>query len=87
LQDITKTITGINTMATAVQQFQNLGSIWKNEDLSKGQKVLQTITNLSFSLPMFAKGLTAAGQAMGLLQVATGKQAAAAALAEVANGK
>jgi hypothetical protein len=52
---------GISRVAMGIQQVQNLGSIWKNSDLSGGQKLLQTITNLSFSLPMLVTGLKTLG--------------------------
>lgn len=62
---------GIAQVGSAIQQIQNLGSIWKNSDLSGGQKLLQTITNLAFSLPMLASGFTKATTAIGLMRVAT----------------
>jgi len=62
-------------MSRALQQFQNLGSIWKNADLSTGQKILQTITNLSFSLPMLINGFRKVSTSLNLLSIMTKKQA------------
>ncbi len=47
---------GISQMAMAMQQLKNIGSIFSNDDLTAGQKMLQLITNLSFSLPMLING-------------------------------
>jgi len=57
IQNITKFVSGIGQAGMAIQQIQNLGSIWKNSDLSGGEKLLQTVTNLAMSLPMLGKGL------------------------------
>jgi uncharacterized phage infection (PIP) family protein YhgE len=35
----------------AIQGIKNLGSIWENEDLSTGEKILQTMTSMSMILP------------------------------------
>ena len=35
----------------AIQGIKNLGSIWENEDLSTGEKILQTMTGMSMILP------------------------------------
>lgn len=47
----------VTSLAFAWQSFQSLGSLWANEDLSLGDKVLQTILNLSMTLPMAIEGL------------------------------
>jgi hypothetical protein len=60
---------GIAQIGSAIQQVQNLGSIWANSDLSTGQKLLQTITNLSISLPMLVTGFTKATTALGLMEI------------------
>ena len=54
---ITKTVTGLSSLAFGIQSIQNLGSIWKNEDASTGEKILSTITALSVALPMLTTGL------------------------------
>ncbi|MBQ2174188.1 MAG: hypothetical protein II453_03635, partial [Alphaproteobacteria bacterium] len=41
--------------------LKNIGSIWSNDDLSKSEKMLQTIQNVAFTVPMLTnslKGLT-----------------------------
>ena len=62
---------GITQVGNAIRQIQNLGSIWKNADLSSGEKLLQTITNISASLPMLINGFIKATTSMGLVKVAT----------------
>jgi len=71
IENWAKAAGGIAQVGSAIQQIQNLGSIWKNSDLSGGQKLFQTITNLSISLPMLANGFTKATVALGLMKVAT----------------
>lgn len=48
--------TGVMNLGSAIQNLQNLGSIWSNEDLTTGEKLLQTVTNLAFTLPMLISG-------------------------------
>lgn len=38
------------------QSFQSLGSLWMNTDVELGDKVLQTVMNLSMNLPMLISG-------------------------------
>jgi len=71
VQNVVELASGIARLGSAIQQIQNLGSVWKNEDLSIGQKLLQTITNLAISLPMLATGFTTAATSLGLMTVAT----------------
>ena len=47
IKTILDTINAVQQLTFAWQAFQNLGSIWTNEDLSKGEKILQTIMNLT----------------------------------------
>ena len=75
---------GVAQVGSAIQQIQNLGSIWKNSDLSGGQKLLQTITNLSISLPMLASGFTKATTALGLMKTMTTAEAVAAGISSTA---
>lgn len=59
--DIQKMVTvagSLGQIANSIRQLQNLGSIWKDKDLSFNQKMLQTITNIGFSLPMLVNGFT-----------------------------
>lgn len=49
---IVKTVSALGQLAGAIRSIVNLGSIWKNQDLSTGQKILQTITNLGMAIPM-----------------------------------
>ena len=86
IENFAKMAGGIASVGTSIQQLQNLGSIWKNEDLTTGQKLLQTITNLAISLPMLTTGFTKAMTAMKLMEVTTYKNSAAAAAAITANG-
>lgn len=46
----------IGQLASVYQSFLNLGSLWKDEDVSTGEKILQTILNLSTAIPMLISG-------------------------------
>ena len=56
LQKITESITGavgaLGQLASSMSTLSNLPSIWSNKDLSDSEKMLQTITNIGFALPM-----------------------------------
>lgn len=57
IQSIIEVTSAIGQLSFAWQSFQNLGSLWVNEDLNTGEKILQTITNLSFMLPSLINGI------------------------------
>jgi hypothetical protein len=57
IDDVVDLAGGMANMASAAQQFINLGSIWQNEDLSTGEKLLQTVSSLAFALPMLMSGI------------------------------
>ena len=78
IENYTKMAGGIAQVGSAIMQVQNLGSVWKNQDLTTGQKLLQTITNLAISLPMLATGFTKATTALGLMKTMTTAEAVAA---------
>lgn len=83
IETITKTVSGLGEVAFGIQQIQHLGSIWKNSDLSGSQKLLQTIINISFSLPMVTKGIGSLAKTFGVFSAAQ-EAATAAGLAEKA---
>ena len=58
LQNITAMVGGIGQLIFAWQTFQSLGSLWSNEDLTSGEKVLQTILLLSTTIPSVVSGFT-----------------------------
>ncbi len=78
IENFAKLAGGISQVGMSIQTIQNLGSIWKNSDLEEGQKWLQTITNLSFTLPMLGSGLASMAKATGLVTIYTKAEAAAA---------
>ena len=52
-KSIINTVGAIGQLASAWQSLANLPSIWSNDDLTGSEKLLQTITNLSFVIPSF----------------------------------
>jgi len=61
---------GIAQVGSAIQQISNIGSIWKNEDLTAGEKMLQITTNLAMSVPLLANGLGKLLTPLGLIKTA-----------------
>lgn len=51
IQNFVKITGAIGQMTFAAQSFMNLGNIWSDENLSDGEKFLQTVTNLSMIIP------------------------------------
>lgn len=58
VSNISSAIGAVGQLAFAWQSFQNLGSIWKNEDLEFGEKFGQTVMNLGMTLPMLVFAIT-----------------------------
>jgi len=52
IKNITTAIGAVGQLAGAIQSLKNLGSIWDNKDLTTGEKLLQTVQNLGFVIPM-----------------------------------
>lgn len=57
IKAFTNLVAGIGQIASGLNSLVNITKIWKNENLSAGEKILQTFTNLSFTLPMLINGL------------------------------
>jgi len=38
-------------ISSALNALKNIGNIWNNEDLSTGEKLLQTLTSMGMLLP------------------------------------
>ena len=64
---------GITTLAMSIQQLKNIGSIWSNDDLTTGEKLLQTIMTLSMSIGMIIPALTRLNNVFNLVNGAEEK--------------
>lgn len=71
VQDIANIASAIGDLTVAWSGFQALGSLWAQEDLSFGEKLLQTVSNLVFILPQLAAGIKEF-QNLGVLSGAVG---------------
>lgn len=81
VQDLTNMAVAVGNLAFAWQSFQSLGSIWDNDDLEIGEKILQTIINLSMAIPMATTGIKDLGtgfQTLGQMILDYGKKRLAA---------
>ena len=52
-----KLTSGALNLCSALEQIIDLGSIWSDDDLSTGEKLLQTFTKLAFVIPMISSGV------------------------------
>ena len=75
--DLTKTIEGVTNLTggifnltSGVETLLGLGDIWSNEDLTGGEKLLQTVSSLSFALPQMINGFDKAKESFASLRVA-----------------
>lgn len=46
----------VGQLSFAWQSFQSLGSLWASDDIDGGEKLLQTVMNLSMAIPMIVSG-------------------------------
>lgn len=65
---IVSVVGGLGQLASGISAVKNLGGIWNNDDLSTGEKILQTLTNVGMSLPMLVSGFTAIQSSFKTLQ-------------------
>ena len=84
IQDIINMTSAVGDLAFAWQSFQSLGSIWENADLTEGEKLEQTILNLSVTIPMLVQGIE--GLISGLPALSTGIIALANGCLQIAAG-
>ena len=84
IQNITNSIAAISQLASSIMMLKNLGSIWSNEEISIGDKWLQTITIVASTLPLIYNSLetlnTAMGRSSTLIDVINAKKSAKNAL-------
>lgn len=57
LNNVIELTSAVGDLAFAWTSFQELGSLLANDDLSLGEKALQLITNLAFTLPQLIMGI------------------------------
>lgn len=57
ISSATEMISALGDLSFAWTSFQQLGSLWTNDDLTFGEKLVQTVTNLAFTLPQLTTAL------------------------------
>ena len=85
IETFTKAAGSVATLGRAIQQVQNLGSIWKNNDLSAGEKILQTTINLATTISMAIPAITNLNKFFKLLTASKAADAAASTADAAAN--
>lgn len=66
IQSVVDLAGAFGQVASAFNTIRQIGSIWSNDDLSTGEKILQTVTNLGFALPMLASSIGQVNQILGI---------------------
>ena len=61
-----KLVSSFGQLASAITSVSRIGSIWSNEDLTTGEKLLQTTTSLGFALPMLSNSLGLINKTLGI---------------------
>ena len=64
----------VGQLAFTWQSFQSLGSLWSDDSISLGDKLLETIMNLGMTLPMAVSGMMDMVAAYRTIKEATGAQ-------------
>ena len=72
--NLTNAVGAIGQLSFAWQSFQELGALWDNDDLSAGEKITQTILNLTFTIPMVISGIQDVVEAYKALKIALDAQ-------------
>lgn len=85
VQNVTDLATGFVGVVSGVETLIGLGDIWSNENLTGGEKFLQTITAISFGLPQIISGMSGMFQGIQGLVKAYQSFNAAKAAAEALN--
>ena len=83
-QQIINLVSGISSLATAIQSLMNIKDIINNEDLSAGEKAIQIITALSTALTIGSLGVSTLGGSFVKLTTILGIYAATEGIAEEA---
>ena len=68
--------------SSAISSIINLGDIWSNDDLTAGEKFLQTLTSIGFALPMLMNSIKQTKEGFGALKAMMEAYNARAAAAE-----
>lgn len=66
IQQSIQLVSSFGQLASAINTISRIGSIWSNEDLTTGEKILQTVTNLGFAIPMLANSIGQVSKALGI---------------------
>lgn len=57
IQGTVQFIGALGQLASTINNLRQIGNIWSNDDLSAGEKILQTVQNLGFTIPMLVTAI------------------------------
>lgn len=66
IQQSVQLVSSFGQLASAFNTIRRIGSIWSNEDLTTGEKILQTVTNLGFAIPMLVNSIGQVNKVLGI---------------------
>ena len=72
IMSITNTIGALGQLASAINTVSNISNIWSNEDLDTSQKLLQTLMNIGFVLPMVTSAMKTLNTETGIGNILKG---------------
>ena len=67
VKTFTNMLSGIGQVTAGIKGLINLTKVWKNENLSTGEKILQTISSVTMSFPMIINGFSKIGSGLDLI--------------------
>lgn len=70
-QNAVKMVGALGQLASSISIVKNLGNIWTDDNLSTGEKMLQTTMNLTMVLPMLVNGINTLTKSYEALVAAT----------------
>lgn len=67
VKTFTNMLSGIGQVTAGIKGLINLTKVWKNENLSTGEKILQIISSVAMSFPMVINGFSKIGSGLDLI--------------------
>ena len=66
ISNITNMVGAFGQLVTSMNTIKNLGSIWSDKDIDTGEKIFQTVMNLSFALPALINSFVKMNSYLGI---------------------
>lgn len=87
IQNVVNMTAAVGQLGFAITSISNLGDIWTEEDVSVGNKLLQTLMNLTITIPMLVSSIPAITQGISSIKKLTNGNNLVTAIAIALNKK